>query len=215
MPTLRMAGLFALGASTAHLLWTCPFSKVEESFNTQAIHDLLEFSWWPGQSGNELMSFDHLEFPGVVPRTFLGPLAIRILFAVVNILPVPLFISDSLLESYHEGLLLQIACRGLLGAFVIVGFYHFACALDWRFDEKQLRLRKEDDKKVNKGKTGSSESSGLGLGGITLLLSSIQFHLPFYITRTLPNTFALALALVGYGEWLYGRPLRALVRDED
>ena len=57
-----------LGVGTLFLVG-CPFNKVEESFGTQAVHDIL-------YHGLDIQQYDHLQFPGVVPRSFIGPLVI-------------------------------------------------------------------------------------------------------------------------------------------
>ncbi|KAK5172328.1 alpha-1,6- mannosyltransferase [Saxophila tyrrhenica] len=54
-------------------LFCSPYTKVEESFNIQATHDILEYGISFSNS-TELIAtkYDHVDFPGSVPRTFVG-----------------------------------------------------------------------------------------------------------------------------------------------
>ena len=42
-----------------------------------------------------------------------------------------------------------------------------------------------------------------------LLITAVQFHLPFYSSRLLPNTFATILVVHAYAEWFKNNPRRA------
>jgi alpha-1,6-mannosyltransferase len=139
----------------------CPYTKVEESFNIQAIHDLLFY----GPSNLHL--FDHLDFPGVVPRTFLGAILVYI-----GMLPLHLLLRSLDAPKWVE----LIGCRSVIALFSWICFVYFRNAVSQRFGERCGKL-------------------------LTALLAC-QFHLCFYMSRSLPNTFALMLALIAYSCWI-------------
>ncbi|EEQ28222.1 Alg12p [Microsporum canis CBS 113480] len=62
-----------VGSTALAFLWLSPFTKVEESFNIQAVHDILKYGV-PSVADPlpVLNQYDHVSFPGSVPRTFVG-----------------------------------------------------------------------------------------------------------------------------------------------
>ncbi|KAK2738745.1 dolichyl-P-Man:Man(7)GlcNAc(2)-PP-dolichol alpha-1,6-mannosyltransferase [Myotisia sp. PD_48] len=58
-------------------LYFSPYTKVEESFNIQAIHDILKYGVPSLETPSAVLQlFDHSTFPGAVPRTFVGALVL-------------------------------------------------------------------------------------------------------------------------------------------
>ncbi|KAF9976937.1 dolichyl-P-Man:Man(7)GlcNAc(2)-PP-dolichol alpha-1,6-mannosyltransferase [Actinomortierella ambigua] len=165
-----------------------PYTKVEESFNLQATHDLLNFGFEPTplsllDRSTITRYFDHLEFPGVVPRTFVGPLLLAttswpFLKLADLISPVAAGVA------FTKGLRAQIIVRLVLGA------YTFFC---WRVLRKAVQRQ-----------------FGARAAQLFMFVSACQFHCLFYAGRTLPNIFALGLVNVAYSYWL-----RASTPEED
>ena len=141
-------------------IYVCPYNKVEESFNTQAVHDLIYHKW------TDLDAYDHLEFPGVVPRSFIGPLVLWLQTStVVNVINIP----KTLVHCY---------VRGMLGLSNLFAFYLFVNSIGKQFGGNTARW--------------------------TAVVTGCQFHFLFYISRTLPNSFALVLSQLALCGWVSG-----------
>nr|POE49563.1 dol-p-man:man(7)glcnac(2)-pp-dol alpha-1,6-mannosyltransferase [Quercus suber] len=136
-------------------LFISPYTKVEESFNIQAAHDILQHGI-PFTNTTAILhsDFDHVSFPGSVPRTFVGALALAGLSK-----PFAFFI--------HSPEYLQLLVRAVLGLINAGALWSLRSAVDTAY-----------------GKTA---------GRWFVLLQASQFHIIYYVSRTLPNMFAFAL----------------------
>lgn len=148
----------------------------------QAVHDLL-------RHGTEIARYDHLEFPGVVPRSFLGAMAVAAVAWPLQLLSSAychaLQALGSEAQAPSPALLQQLSARLATATLLWLSFCTF--------------------------ESGVARRLGPMVAELTTLLTCLQFHLPFYMSRTLPNTLALALCLVAFGAWLRGAHTRALL----
>ncbi|KAH9055207.1 alpha-1,6-mannosyltransferase subunit [Lactarius vividus] len=140
--------------------WThvllAPYTKVEESFNLHATHDIL----FRGVHPSALQEFDHKVFPGAVPRSFLG----SIILAWLSNHAARLANDFSLITTKFD---LQIVIRLVLASINAQGLCFLRRAVAHRF--------------------------GRSTSVLFALITVSQFHLPFWMGRTLPNMFALPL----------------------
>ncbi|OLN82850.1 Dol-P-Man:Man(7)GlcNAc(2)-PP-Dol alpha-1,6-mannosyltransferase [Colletotrichum chlorophyti] len=110
LPDILLLGLIP-AVIILHLL-LAPDTKVEESFNIQAAHDILVYGTPTHDVFARLRAtYDHFDFPGAVPRTFVGPVLLAGLTGPVI----------SLLGFPHAQLIVR-ALLGLANAAALVVF---------------------------------------------------------------------------------------------
>uniref|UniRef100_A0A8R1I9W4 valine--tRNA ligase n=1 Tax=Caenorhabditis japonica TaxID=281687 RepID=A0A8R1I9W4_CAEJA len=155
--------------SLIHII-LAPGTKVEESFNVQATHDLLF------HLPTNLSNYDHSSFPGVVPRTFIGPIFLAVLSS-----PMSFIFRFWMIPKMWQLLLI----RATLGLMNTMSFLYFARAVSRRFGrESAMFLR---------------------------IIMCTQFHYIFYMSRPLPNSFAMILVMIVFERILENR-LESAVR---
>ncbi|KAK5113090.1 hypothetical protein LTR62_003669 [Meristemomyces frigidus] len=123
--TMGVSTDLALGALLAsvmllHLL-ASPYTKVEESFNIQATHDILRYGvpW----RNTTLHHYDHVDFPGSVPRTFVGAL-------LLSGLTIPLGAASFVVSNSPWT---QTFIRAVLGLINVASIYNIRTAVNTAF----------------------------------------------------------------------------------
>ncbi|TID17478.1 glycosyltransferase family 22 protein [Venturia nashicola] len=107
-----------IGTILLHLT-LAPFTKVEESFNIQATHDIITSGVsFANRTGFLKTSYDHVEFPGSVPRTFVGALFLSGIAKVLQ------FVAD-----VKDGEDSQFLVRGILGLITAASLLSFRKAI--------------------------------------------------------------------------------------
>ncbi|PSS16965.1 glycosyltransferase family 22 protein [Amorphotheca resinae ATCC 22711] len=100
-----------------HLL-VAPYTKVEESFNIQATHDIIHHQPFSG-----IQNFDHVSFPGAVPRTFVGALLLAALSK-------PILLLTGSEDSIQHA---QVIVRAVLGLLNAAALLRYKTGLDKAF----------------------------------------------------------------------------------
>ena len=144
-------------------LMVAPYTKVEESFNMQATHDLIFYGPW------NLTQYDHHDFPGAVKRTFIGPIALWLVTWPIT----------SLLKAVGGST--KIAHQYVVRCVMAVGVASSLAAVN-----SAIRV-----------------AHGRVVSQWFMMLTLSQFHIMFWSSRTLPNTFAFILFNHALSKWIY------------
>lgn len=168
-------------------LFRAPFTKVEESFSIQAIHDILNYGVW------DISKYDHFQFPGAVPRSFVGPLIIAGLtkpFTAIS----SIFGNRVRAPTQFE---FQILARCMIGLTNALSLIYLKSCVQNLFDltAKEQEESEEERRKVgNSVKVRAPEANLSTVGTWFLVFVLSGFHLMFYASRPLPN-FVVTLPL--------------------
>ncbi|KAH3660474.1 hypothetical protein OGAPHI_007060 [Ogataea philodendri] len=183
---LKIIDALFLGLILYHLLIS-PYTKVEESFNLQAIHDLLNYGL------TDHSKFDHKAFPGAVKRSFTGSL---IIYMILNPLRTIIDRGFQLLpESFFIYKMTQMKYQ--LSARILLGLFNWLAFLDLKYSVKRTSL-KNRRQEVQRTEFWFS------------LVQFTQFHIPYYASRTLPNFMALPIVNFGLAQIIKGKVLMGI-----
>ena len=215
-----------LGTVVLLHIFVSPYTKVEEGFPLHAAHDLLFHR-------GDLAKYDHFEFPGVVPRSFLGRSPYQparsgtqrcrdtfqcdLLPGLRRLNAPGRAVGACSPVRQHAGPrqgCSAVCCACRPGA---IAPAPPACQADTRHCNPTQKCKVVQAQglvcvlSLARLRSAVERVFGRPVGVAFFALTALQFHLPFYMSRTLPNTLALALISLACAEWLAGhRPARTV-----
>lgn len=168
--------------ASLHLI-KAPYTKVEESFSIQAIHDIINYGV------SDISQYDHIKFPGAVPRSFIGPL-------VIAYLTKPLLFFSNL---WNKGASVaptqmetQLLVRGVIAFTNCLSIFYLKEKFQHLVDKESGAAVDEEGNKKNVKVANDFSFSSSGSWFLLFFMSS--FHMMFYCSRPLPN-FVLAFSM--------------------
>ena len=122
-----------------------------------------------------------------MPRTFLGAIIIALLTSPISTILLQIYPYLHMLGIHEDNLKMVVFffARLMLLLCNIGSVYHLANSLSLRF--------------------------GADVGYSLLIITTTQFHLLFYMSRPLPNTFALILVTLAFSEFVSRRSSRGII----
>ncbi len=213
-PCLQFTALMTVSIILTILI---PYTKVEESFSTQAIHDFLYLAspkrlayvmvgldgdQIDGKFGqdNSAIRWDHSDFPGPVHRSFIGPFVVSLLVKPFTYISFSTYTPENITDSSQTGE--SQSDSSLLtspNSTSSISFHHNKFIL-------HLLSRIALSSLVMLSFSQFGNAIGKRFGPTTRralsVLTLTQFHFLFYSSRALPNTFALITVMLACSFWL-------------
>lgn len=197
-PTSYLLILFAF----LHMFYS-PYTKVEELFNMQAIHDILKYGIF------DISKYDHTKYSYGLSGSFIPPLIIATLMKPFIYLGIIETTTGSLTQ-----MSLQFGARGIIAVMNILSIVFFKNCVQMKLLKQLLNPGSFGSKKKGTASKNSiysvdeesivAPSSSLSYWVDVFLLG--QFHLMYYCSRSLPNfIIAFALSNVALGLMAMGK----------